>query len=162
MMRLTRNRATMQKPDEQAASGLRGRPFKKGQSGNPSGKPRGARNRATLAAEALLDGEGEALIRKVIELGLSGDLTALRLCLERIVPKRRERPIAFKLPKLRVAADAVPAVAAIAAGVARGELTDSEARTLVALVDCFRSTLTAVDLEARLSALEKSLVAGER
>ena len=64
----------------------RGRPFKPGQSGNPLGRPKGARNRATIAAEALLDGEAEALTRKAIELALDGDTTALRLCLERLMP----------------------------------------------------------------------------
>jgi Family of unknown function (DUF5681) len=38
--------------------------FKPGESGNPAGKPKGARNKVTLAIEALLDGEAEALTRK--------------------------------------------------------------------------------------------------
>jgi hypothetical protein len=69
---------------EFAAVKQRGRPFKPGQSGNPLGRPKGVRNRATVAAEALLEGEAEALTRKAIELALAGDPTALRLCLERI------------------------------------------------------------------------------
>jgi hypothetical protein len=48
----------------------RGRPFEPGQSGNPSGRPKGARNKATVVIEALLEDEAEALIRKVIELAL--------------------------------------------------------------------------------------------
>ena len=62
------------------------RPFQKGQSGNPSGRPKGARNKATLAMEILLDGEADRLTRKVVEMALAGDTTALRLCLERIMP----------------------------------------------------------------------------
>ena len=61
----------------------RGRPFQKGQSGNPAGKPKGARNKATLAVEALLDGEAEELTRKAIELAKAGDIPALRICLDR-------------------------------------------------------------------------------
>jgi hypothetical protein len=68
-----------------------------GQSGNPAGKPKGTRNRATVAAEALLEGEAEMLTRKAIELGLSGDTTALRLCLERLMPPRKDRSISFSL-----------------------------------------------------------------
>ena len=40
--------------------------FVKGQSGNPAGKPQGCRNHATRTAEALLDGEAEALTRKAV------------------------------------------------------------------------------------------------
>src|SRR6516162_9210224 len=80
------------------ARNQRGRPFTKGQSGNPAGKPKGARHRATLAAEALLDGEAEALTRKVIELALEGNIFALKICLDRILPPRRERDVALNLP----------------------------------------------------------------
>src|SRR5262245_4945736 len=96
----------------------RGAPFKKGQSGNPKGRPRGSRNRATLAINALLDGEAEVLTRKAIELAKAGDLTALRLCLDRIVPPRKECPVTFALPPLRNVADAAGGMAAIAAAVA--------------------------------------------
>src|SRR5262249_5233277 len=85
---------------ENTASSQRGRPFVAGQSGNPSGRPRGARNKATLLAEALLDGEAEAITRKLIEKGLEGDSTALRLCLERLLSPRRDRRVEFDLPKI--------------------------------------------------------------
>jgi hypothetical protein len=67
---------------------------------------RAARHRATLAAEALLDGEAEGLTRKAVEMALAGDTTALRLCLDRILPPRRERPVNFTLPSLRKPTDA--------------------------------------------------------
>jgi hypothetical protein len=60
-----------------------GRPFPKGQSGNPRRRPVGARNTTTVMAEQLLDGESEVLIRKVIERAKEGDMGALRLCLDR-------------------------------------------------------------------------------
>src|ERR1043166_9359171 len=85
----------------------RGRPFQKGCSGNPQGRPLGARNAATVIAEQLLDGEAEAITRKVIELAKQGDLTAVRLCLERIVPPRRDRPVHFTLPAIS-SADGAP------------------------------------------------------
>src|SRR5262245_2183572 len=73
-------------------------PFQSGQSGNPAGKPKGTRNRTTLAVEALLDGEAETLTRKAIELAKAGDLAALRVCLDRIAPPRKDRPVLFELP----------------------------------------------------------------
>jgi hypothetical protein len=111
----------------------RGRPLEKG---NP-GRPKGARHRATLAAEALFDGESEMLTRKAIELALAGEPTALRLCLERILPPRRERPIRFMLPALSSPADTAGAVARIVVAVTAGELSLSEAAELVKLVESF-------------------------
>jgi hypothetical protein len=84
---------------------VRGRPFVKGRSGNPRGRPVGARNRKTLVAAVLLDGESEALTRKAVELALAGDPTALRLCIERILPPCRERAVRFELPPIENAAD---------------------------------------------------------
>ena len=66
---------------------VRGRPFEKGRSGNPTGRRFGSRNKATLAAATLLAGESEALTRTAVELALAGDPTAMRLCLERILPR---------------------------------------------------------------------------
>ena len=91
--------------------------FKPGQSGNPSGKPKGARNKVTLAIEALLDGEAEELTRKAIELAKTGDIPALRICLDRILPPRRDRPVAFELPKIESAKDAANAISAVLAAV---------------------------------------------
>src|ERR1700719_3810843 len=122
--------------DNPAENG-RGRPFKKGKSGNPSGRPRGARNRATIAVEALLDGEAEALTRKAIELALAGDHVALRICLDRILPSLRERHLSFTLPPLNSPIDSVRAMAAIAAAVASGELTPAEGAEMGKLVDSF-------------------------
>ena len=128
--------------------------FRKGQSGNPAGKPRSTRHRTTLAMEALLDGEAELITRKAVEMALAGDATFLRLCLERILPVRRERPVSFELPKLERAADAVKATAAIVQAVSAGDLTPSEAGELSKLVDGFRSALTTAELEERLTKLE--------
>lgn len=66
--------------------------WKPGVSGNPAGKPRGPRHQATRAAEALLEGEAEGLARIAVEAALSGDVQALRLCLDRILPPRKGRP----------------------------------------------------------------------
>ena len=74
--------------------------FKSGQSGNPGGRPKGALNKITLAAQALLEGEAEALTRKAVELAKNGNPVALRLCLERVLPPWKDRPINFTLPKI--------------------------------------------------------------
>ena len=112
------------------ATNTRGRPFKPGNAGRPTG----ARNRATLTAEALLEGEAEALTRKAVELALGGNAFALKLCLERILPPRRERDVALNLPTLRTPADVGEVSAAILAAVTNGEITLGEAAELARLV----------------------------
>ncbi len=114
---------------------MRGRPFAKGQSGNPAGRPRGARNRATRIAQLLLDGEAAALSRKAIELALAGDALALKLCLDRILAPQRRRAVELDLPPLREAADLVGAMTAISAAAARGEITPAEAFELAQVID---------------------------
>jgi hypothetical protein len=70
-----------------------------------------------------LDGEAEALTRNANELGLEGDIVALRLCLDRIVPPQKDRHIAFALPVMNEPADAAKGLSAIVSAVASGELT---------------------------------------
>jgi hypothetical protein len=123
--------------------------------GNP-GRPRGSRNKASQAVEALLHGEAEALTRKAVEMALEGDTTALRLCLERIAPPRKDTPVQFTLPVMCSVADAVHAAGAILAAVSEGELTPAEGAQIMALVETFRRTLETSEMERRLAELEEA------
>lgn len=160
-------------------------PWKPGQSGNPKGKPKGARNKATLAAQALLDGEAEELARKAVEMALGftfteqkdvklrdvdggervevvevervmpPDTTALRLCLERLVPPCREAPVTFDVPEIAAAADAVKAMGALLQAVAEGSLTPTQGTALAGMIETFRRTLETEDLARRLALIEE-------
>jgi hypothetical protein len=136
--------------DEKQGGGL----FLPGQSGNPNGRPRGSRNAATLALEALLDGEAESLTRKAVELALAGDIAALRLCLDRILPPRKDRTVSFALPAMKSSGDAVAAMAALADAVAAGDLAPSEAAELTKMVQAFAKVIETADLEERIKRLE--------
>ena len=116
---------------------VRGRPFVKGRSGNPGGRRYGSRNKKTLAAAVLLEGESEALTRKAVELALEGDPTALRLCIERILPPCRERPVKFTLPPIENAADISAAMNAVTSALARGIITPGDAERIANVVDTF-------------------------
>ena len=132
-----------------------GKLFRKGQSGNPKGKPKGALNHATRAVQALLDGEAEGLTRKAVEMALGGDTTALRLCLERLCPPVKERAInaAVELPELK--AENLPdAVSTIVQAVAAGNLLPGEGQSLISMFDGLRKSIELSELERRIAALE--------
>jgi hypothetical protein len=131
-----------------------GRQFQPGQSGNPNGRPKGSRNAATLALESLLDGEAAALTRKAVELALAGDIAALRLCLDRILPPRKDRPVSFEMPPINNAEDARAASAALLTAVVSGNLTPSEASEVGKLIDAYVKTIELTEVLARLDKLE--------
>lgn len=131
----------------------RGKPF---EPGNP-GRPPGARHKVTRAIEALLEGEHDALTRKAIEKALEGDNIALRLCLERLAPARKDAPINFELPPIRTASDIVDASASVLSAVAAGEITPDEGGRVMALLTGHRANVESGDHEGRLAALEKSV-----
>lgn len=131
--------------------------FAPGASGNPKGRHEGSRNKVTLAAEALLEGEGEALARKCIEMALKGDASAMRLCMERILPVRKERRVQFDLGKLEGIADHPAAQARIAAGVTSGELAPAEGLALSSMLDAQRRSLETAELAERLTKIEERI-----
>src|SRR6266852_5069719 len=116
------------KPAEQ----VRGRPFVKGRSGNPGGRRFGSRNKATMAALELLADEAEAPTRKAVEAALAGDPTAMRLCLELILP--RDRAVKFALPPIKSAADVARAMGAVIAALAHGLITPAEGQAIAKVV----------------------------
>ncbi|GJE52653.1 hypothetical protein GOFOIKOB_5727 [Methylobacterium tardum] len=128
--------------------------FGAGRSGNPAGRPKGARNHTTRAVEALLDGEAAALTRKAIELALDGDGPALRLCLDRLLPPRKDRPVTFALPPIVTTDDLPKATGAIVAAVAAGELTPAEAAEISKTLDVHVRAIEATELHRRMAALE--------
>lgn len=128
--------------------------WRPGQSGNPSGKPRGAINRTTRAVLELLDGESEALTRKAVELAMDGDTTALRICMERIAPPVKDAPISVTLPTVEGAEDAPKAMAAVLDAMANGQITPSEAGAVAGIVEAYRRSVETAELERRIAALE--------
>ena len=121
--------------------------------GNP-GKPKGSRHRATQAAQSLIENQSDAITQKAVEMALEGDTTALRLCIERIAPTRKDVPIEFDLPPMNSAHDAARSASAILAEVATGSITPLEATTVMGLVEQYRRTLETTEFERRIEALE--------
>ncbi len=129
-----------------------GRPFAKGRSGNPGGRRFGSRNKTTMAALELLADEAEAPTRKAVEAALAGDPTAMRLCLERILP--RDRAVKFALPPIKSAADVARAMRAVIAALAHGLITPAEGQAIAKVVTTFVQTIETSDFDRRLQMLE--------
>lgn len=127
----------------------------KGTSGNASGRPLGARNKATLAVEALLGGEAKALTRKAIDMALGGDAGALKLCLERIAPVRRDREVTFELRNLETATDISAALSDILRAVSEGRITPAECEIISRVLEVKRQAIATEGHEQRIIEIEK-------
>jgi hypothetical protein len=88
-------------------------------------------------------------------MALAGDSVALRLCLDRLAPPRKDSPAEFPLPRMTSARDAAEAAGAVLQAVSEGDLTQTEGAQVMALVDSYRRTLEVTELEARMAALEE-------
>ena len=119
-----------------------------------TGRPKGSRNKTTIAIESLLQGQAEALTQTAVMKALEGDSMALRLCMERIAPAPKDQPVSFRLPKMMNALDASEAAGRVLTTVSEGGLTPIEASRVMGLIDSYRRALELTEIEQRLQALE--------
>ncbi len=130
--------------------------FKRGQSGNPRGKPKGARNKSTLAAEKLLEGSLDRICRRIEEEALNGNMQAAKMILDRFLPVRKDRLIKINLPSIDTYEDVFKAIGAIVKAVSLGEISPSEGESLSRTLDMYSKALETHQLEFRLRELEVS------
>jgi len=135
--------------------------FKKGVSGNQAGRPPGSRNQASLAVEQILQGEAELLTRKAIELAAQGNMSALRLCMERILPVRKERSIELEFRPMQNANDLPVNFRDIPTAVAEGRITPSEGESLPTILGSHARALELVELDRRVQTVESHVPALE-
>ena len=145
----------MSDPAENARSKQRGRPFEPGMSGNPAGKPRGVRNKASLLLDRMAQADAGDVLQAVLDKAKSGDVPAATLILARLWPPRKAR-VRFHLPEMRSAADLVMGLGCLAAAVAAGELAPEEAAALAAVLESQRRAIETIELERRIAALERT------
>lgn len=131
--------------------------FKPGQSGNPAGRPKNVRNKATVVALALLEGEAEALSRKLIEMALAGNIIALRLCLERLVPPAKERPVAVNFLEVQDASGLARFTGTLLAAVGNGDIDPGQAASVARIVETHRNVLELAEIEMRLKKVEETM-----
>ena len=95
------------------------------------------------------------MTQKAIDLALTGDIPALRLCLDRILPPRKDRPVSFTLPTINSAQDAAAVVSSVLAAVAAGDLTPADAAEVGKLIDSYVKAYETAELANRLERLER-------
>ncbi len=139
---------------ENSAPKQRGRPFLPGQSGNPAGKPKGARHAALKALDLIGEAGAAEVMASVVAAAKEGDMRAADLLLRRLWPERRGRPVPVALPPILDAAGLVGALAAITAAVAAGELSPEEGQAIASILETQRRAIETVELDQRITALE--------
>lgn len=131
-----------------------GRPFKAGQSGNLKGRPRGTRNVAWAALDAIGEKNAVDILKAAIEAAKKGDMRAADTILRRVWPERKGRPVSLDLPEIVDSAGVVKALSAIVRAVCAGRVTTDEAQALAGLIESQRRAIETGELEARIAALE--------
>jgi hypothetical protein len=140
---------------------MRGRPFEPGNKFG-RGRPAGSRNKSTMALQSMLDQHGETILKKAALMAIQGDPTALRLCVERLLPARRNSPVRFKLPPINSAADVARALTKVLQGVANGKLAPAEGEKITAMLETVQRIIESVDYGKRIEALESQTLGGVR
>ena len=120
-----------------------------------SGRPRGAKNRTTAIAQALLADEETELVRKGIELAKAGDVQMLKFLLDRLLPK--DRLIKIDIPRLDFADEAIDGMAAISRAIAEGQITPSEGAAVSNMISGYARAIEVWELSRRIEAIEASL-----
>ncbi|KVU85019.1 hypothetical protein WL38_25870 [Burkholderia ubonensis] len=125
--------------------------FKKGQSGNPAGKPKGARDKRTALRE-LLQPHAADLVAKAVELAKAGDTTALRICIDRCIPAIKAKDAPVDLPDLT--GSLTEQGQAVMRAMAAGRITPDEANAVMQVISAQARIIEVDELEKRLAVLE--------
>jgi len=140
---------------QESAPKQRGRPFSPGQSGNPAGRPKGARNKATILAESLREQETVAKAQTLVDRALAGNVAAMRTFLNRVAPVEHDM-VHLDLTELRTLSDIIDASTSLIAGVAAGEIGLGEGKRVMKLLVAHETRLAVRSEESVMDTGENS------
>lgn len=128
--------------------------FQKGLSGNPKGRPKGSCGKSTQLAQSILQDNATEICHQLIEQAKRGNVQAIKIVIDRILPICKERHITVDLPQIKSPSDVLTAINLITAAVSEGKISPSEGEALGRIVDINIKTLELNSYEERLRALE--------
>jgi hypothetical protein len=132
-----------------------GRPFKRGNTAS-KGRPEGSRNKKTIFQE-VLEVDGEAIIEKIKGQALKANATAMRLCMERLLPVAQASNPQFWMPRVETAASLKEAGASVTEAVSGGVLSPQEGEAVAKMLESQRRNIETVELEGRVKSLEEEI-----
>jgi hypothetical protein len=130
--------------------------FQKGHSGNPKGRPKRKKNKSTLLAQSLLENDVEAICTRLLIEAKEGNIQAIKIVMDRILPARKELPIVLDLPEIKTPTDLLNAISAITSAVGSGIISPSEGEALSRIIDINLKAVALQDFEKRLILLEET------
>ena len=135
----------------------RGKPFAKGVSGNPAGRPQGSRNRSTALRDLISDDQSEAILNTMIKAAMEGNLTAARYLLDRVAPASHSQSIMIDLPPIETVEAGAKAIDATLKAVGQGDITLDEAKEMIELIKDRIKLIETVGFEQRLLKVEQEI-----
>jgi hypothetical protein len=139
---------------------VRGRPFEPGNTLG-RGRPKGSRNKSKSPGQDLFDEYAEHLIRKGIALAMAGDVHALRICMDRVSPTRRDAVVQMILPAIRKAEDLDKAAEKVTQGLRRGKITPVEAGRIMHTLESRLRIFETIELANRIEKVEEKIAAAD-
>ena len=122
--------------------------FKAGESGNPKGRPKGAKHRFGMA---LLEQKRRAILKELLAKALSGDMRALEICADRLFPKVKPVAVPVKLPTTDTLAEQGRTIFSAALN---GDISPDDAATLLGALGEHARIVEVSELETRVRELE--------
>jgi len=126
--------------------------FKKGQSGNPAGRPKGSGISGQL--RKAIEGEAASIIDALIEQAKGGDTAAAKTLLDRVLPALKPESQAISLPELVAAPTLADKAKAAIDAAGAGDIAPSAASDMVSAIAGLAKIIETTELQKRLEALE--------
>jgi hypothetical protein len=138
----------------------RGRPFEPGNKVG-RGRPKGSRNKAKSEVQEVLDQYTSKMLMTCIGHAAKGNPTALRLCIERMIPTRREAPVRMRVPPIRTAEDVDKAAEQVTQDIGRGKTTAADGEKMMHILESRCRIIDSVNNAGRMDKLEKDWAAAQ-